>query len=232
MLKVGDRVKRGPEWGYGNQDHHEGVPCLGTVTKVKVGWVDVEWDSGEGNDYPANATGVVLAYKKSSSLKEGDYVVRGPDWLVEFNSQDTDDHGHQLLGTVSTRLFNGWYEIKWIGKRGTRQYRCDDVRRHIIKFVAVEVPVGTLVRRGPDWRWGTQDEHFGVRSIGRITGRSNDRDWYRVKWASGREYSYRYGAGCDQIQIVTQKILTKESEPIRTSPTFNKPLKKRMLLIC
>ena len=50
-IKVGDRVLRGPDWGWGNQDKDS----VGTVVGVDVAdcgaWVNVEWDAGESNHY-------------------------------------------------------------------------------------------------------------------------------------------------------------------------------------
>ncbi|KAK7088442.1 hypothetical protein V1264_022363 [Littorina saxatilis] len=51
VLKVGDRVRRGPDWKYYHQDG--GGP--GTVTTILSpygqGWVDVRWDNGNQWDY-------------------------------------------------------------------------------------------------------------------------------------------------------------------------------------
>jgi len=50
-IKVGDRVLRGPDWDWGNQDKDS----VGTVVGVDVAgygaWVNVKWDAGESNNY-------------------------------------------------------------------------------------------------------------------------------------------------------------------------------------
>jgi hypothetical protein len=56
-LKAGDRVRRGPDWDYDNQDGEEGG--LGSVLKTcDAGWVKVEWDGGGSNSYQWNDGGV------------------------------------------------------------------------------------------------------------------------------------------------------------------------------
>jgi hypothetical protein len=51
----GDRVKRGPDWEWGNQDGGDG---LGTVqSRDGAGWCDVEWDNGNSNSYRVGYNG-------------------------------------------------------------------------------------------------------------------------------------------------------------------------------
>lgn len=59
-FKIGDRVKRGPDWVYFDQDCGDnGVPVTGTVTQdPHVGflcnktWVEIRWDNEHCNAYP------------------------------------------------------------------------------------------------------------------------------------------------------------------------------------
>lgn len=48
-IKVGDRVVRGPDWKWENQDG--GVGSKGTVVSMKKGWVNVKWDRNVKHDY-------------------------------------------------------------------------------------------------------------------------------------------------------------------------------------
>jgi len=51
----GDRVKRGPDWEWGNQDGGDG---LGTVqSRDGAGWCEVEWDNGGSNSYRVGKDG-------------------------------------------------------------------------------------------------------------------------------------------------------------------------------
>ena len=52
-FQVGARVKRGPDWGWGNQDGGG----LGTVvmSSTDQGWVSVTWDAGESSIYRVGA---------------------------------------------------------------------------------------------------------------------------------------------------------------------------------
>ena len=53
----------------------------------------------------------------------------------------------------------------------------------------VDLPVGTRVRRGPDWKWGNQDSN----GPGVVAGPDSSDKWINVKWDSGNSNSYRWG---------------------------------------
>jgi len=52
-LPGGCRVKRGVDWKWSNQDHHNGEEVPGTTKRDADwgGWVEVEWDGGSSNSY-------------------------------------------------------------------------------------------------------------------------------------------------------------------------------------
>ena len=55
--------------------------------------------------------------------------------------------------------------------------------------VEEQLPVGTLVVRGPDWKWGNQDGGEG--NIGEVIENRDSDDWISVKWANGNKNAYR-----------------------------------------
>merc|ERR1719357_1714531 len=63
--------------------------------------------------------------------------------------------------------------------------------------------VGVTVRRGADWKWGSQDGGAYGRGIG-ITIPGCDQDgWIRVQWKNGKKNNYRCGGdGCYDLQLV------------------------------
>ncbi|CAB3980321.1 E3 ubiquitin- ligase HERC2 [Paramuricea clavata] len=50
-------------------------------------------------------------------------------------------------------------------------------------------PLGTRIRRGPQWKWGDQDG----RGVGTIVKHSDTKGWVDVRWDNGRKNSYRFG---------------------------------------
>lgn len=64
----------------------------------------------------------------------------------------------------------------------------------------------TIVDRGRDWKWG--DQNGGVGNRGTVKGWSGDvgaaDNWVKVKWKSGRQNNYRWGAeaGCYDLMIL------------------------------
>jgi hypothetical protein len=65
-----------------------------------------------------------------------------------------------------------------------------------------DLPLGTRVRRGPDWKWGNQDG--GTGNMGTVK-KSKDRDgWVTVKWDNGIENNYRWtGDGKYDLEIIS-----------------------------
>ena len=60
--------------------------------------------------------------------------------------------------------------------------------------------IGLKVRRGKDWKWGTQDHVDGKEGIGTITRCNEDENgnvvkWAKVLWDGGICQIYRIGAG-------------------------------------
>lgn len=57
------------------------------------------------------------------------------------------------------------------------------------------LPIGTLVRRGPDWQWGDQDDFKGKQVHGIVSQPSVGAGWVYVRWFGQEKVNaYRYGA--------------------------------------
>jgi hypothetical protein len=55
-LKVGDRIRRGKDWKWGQQDNKSSDPKSGRGTVVSIGdWISVKWDHGATNSYRHSA---------------------------------------------------------------------------------------------------------------------------------------------------------------------------------
>lgn len=55
--KNGNTVIRGPDWKSGDQDHKNGAPGTGVITKCSSDyWATVEWSNGNSNGYRIGAT--------------------------------------------------------------------------------------------------------------------------------------------------------------------------------
>nr|KAG5708186.1 hypothetical protein BaRGS_021120 [Batillaria attramentaria] len=57
ILKPGDRVKRGKDWKWNNQDGSPPGPGTVTDAPASKGWVNVTWDAGDSNNYRLGAQG-------------------------------------------------------------------------------------------------------------------------------------------------------------------------------
>lgn len=50
-------------------------------------------------------------------------------------------------------------------------------------------PLGTRVRRGPQWKWGSQDAN----GVGTVVKHSDTKGWVDIRWDCGTKNSYRFG---------------------------------------
>ncbi|XP_048737688.2 uncharacterized protein LOC125652501 isoform X2 [Ostrea edulis] len=78
-------------------------------------------------------------------------------------------------------------------------------------------PVGTRVRRGPDWRWGNQDQY----GPGTVVSHSERFGWLRVVWDAGASFPYRYGRNssghleffdlieCDEPRVLNNELIAE-----------------------
>ncbi|XP_063433134.1 uncharacterized protein LOC134715126 [Mytilus trossulus] len=116
-LHLGDRVRRGPLWTYGDQDGN----CPGTVIgQHDNGWVRVVWDNGHNNIYryeeSSNTFNLRRVNEKRILVDEmiavGCRVVRGEDWRYQ-----DDDGGFGTVGTVLNVKPEGRAVVRWDSKK-------------------------------------------------------------------------------------------------------------------
>jgi predicted kinase/phosphoglycolate phosphatase-like HAD superfamily hydrolase len=208
-LEPGTRVKRGPDWLWGDQDFDDGAPCEGsTFHHGAHGWVSVKWDSGHEFGYrydPADGIYDVVPVEEQEDVEQylellgsedypetleiGTRVKRGPTWRWG-------DQGDGTEGTVvQDRGGGGWFRVRW-DNGSFYGYRYNPrIRRYDVVPVEEQYPEtlekGTRVKRGPDWKWGNQDFDDGAPCEG-VVVHSTPFGWVSVKWDCGAEFGYRY----------------------------------------
>jgi serine/threonine protein kinase len=93
-------------------------------------------------------------------------------------------------GSVKVRavLKNYHAQEKTVEISPGEQSRVDFVLKKEIR----DLSVGVRVRRGPDWKWANQDG--GADKLGTVTKSADSTGWITVKWDSGKENMYRWGA--------------------------------------
>ncbi|XP_063431233.1 uncharacterized protein LOC134713877 [Mytilus trossulus] len=116
-LQLGDRVRRGPDWRFGNQDNHLAGTVIGQESH---GIVKVQWDNGDTNIYMQCDETCTFSLRKVDEPKVlvdemiavGCRVVRGQDW--RFGDKDG---GVGSLGTVLDVRPEGKVVVRWDSKR-------------------------------------------------------------------------------------------------------------------
>ncbi|XP_076101480.1 uncharacterized protein LOC143071200 isoform X2 [Mytilus galloprovincialis] len=151
-LQLGDRVRRGPDWSYGNQDGHMAGTVIGQQSHDVI---RVKWDSGDTNIYMQSDEANNYDLRKVDEPRKlvdemiavGCRVVRGHDW--KFG--DTDG-GPGSSGTVLKVKQEGTVVVRWDSKR-TRLYKMG----HNGQF---EIKVHDAVKRkGPNQKFNPNSPH-------------------------------------------------------------------------
>ncbi|XP_071166214.1 uncharacterized protein [Mytilus edulis] len=155
-LKLGDRVRRGPDWSFGDQDRN--LP--GTVVGLNEGGIIwVEWDHGDKNVYAYDEQRHHYKIMKVNEprilvdeiIAVGCRVVRGQDW--EFGDADG---GPGSIGTVLDVRGNGNVVVRWdckrtclyrMGNNGRFEIRLQDDKSQICRPTTARIPGRQHARR-------------------------------------------------------------------------------------
>ncbi|XP_061194929.1 uncharacterized protein LOC133203079 [Saccostrea echinata] len=120
---LGTRVKRGPDWHWGNQDSQGPGTVIG---HLKDGRLIIEWDTGVKNYYHYDIHMSMYEVSVCSEprildteiIAPGCLVTRGPDW--EWGDQDG---GEGSIGSVYRVRKNGRVHVRWSnGEKGDYRY--------------------------------------------------------------------------------------------------------------
>lgn len=214
-IASGDKVVRGPDWKWGDQDAHGAV---GTVDGDwrSSGWVTVKWEHGESNSYRWGADGAYdlrIVPKGTHPIAVGMRVKRGPAW--KWADQDGSGEGSVIEGLDSDK----WVRVKWDNGK-SNQYRWGADGLYDLRIVGYKTPESTpvtpstpttptstkpiakgyRVMRGKDWKWANQDSGAG----GSVSGDLGSNNWIQVKWDNGQSNSYRWGAdGAYDLRVIS-----------------------------
>ena len=155
---------------------------------------------------PGQRPGKTLPQRESPV---GKYVRRGRDW--KWGDQD----GHGRGTCLGIRGQNAY--VRW-ANGGKYMYRwgIEDAYDIFIEGVAeAKDLVGCVVRRGPDWKWGDQDES----GEGIVEGQPQD-GVILVRWVkSGTAFQYRWGVeNAYDILVIADKGFRGGGSTITAAP--------------
>src|SRR3989338_906864 len=122
-------------------------------------------------------------------------VVRGADWASTNRPSSDDDNGSAVGHLVSFDPITNLITVRWPNGITRADYRGKNGGPYDLRYACKAEPLTVMnfkanafVARGPDWKWGDQDNTGGGRAVA-LTG-----DWVKVRWNNGVENSYRAGA--------------------------------------
>ncbi|XP_063433137.1 uncharacterized protein LOC134715128 isoform X2 [Mytilus trossulus] len=112
-FQLGDRVRRGPNWAYDEQDSGLAGTVIGQTFDGSI-WV--EWDSGHTNKYFVDEQNNIYTIRKVQEprilfeelIAVGCRVTRGNDWTF-----DNSDGGYGSMGTVLSVRQDGSVVVRW-----------------------------------------------------------------------------------------------------------------------
>lgn len=186
-IAIGDRVRRGADWRWGDQDQSG----MGTVIALDPvdPWVTVWWDHGDDNNYrwgQDDAFDVeVVPGATFPPIAKGWRVKAGPQAPEDWS--DVGDLGM----VVSDPDASGKVRVRWDGGRETTADTGAGGRLEILPVRGAIVPIalGDRVRRGKHWTGGSEDQG-GYGTVVRTPHRDG---MVSVRWDSGSRGDYRWG---------------------------------------
>ena len=91
-LKKGDRVKRGPDWHYNDQDTRDGGTGIGTVVRISTSTVRIEWDvSGYTDAYAYSEGSHTVQLSEKAEEKKEECVFVPNNWYVNCSTSEQKD---------------------------------------------------------------------------------------------------------------------------------------------
>nr|XP_027212420.1 E3 ubiquitin-protein ligase MIB2-like isoform X1 [Penaeus vannamei] len=242
VVEVGQRVIRGPDWRWGEQDG--GAGYAGTVVEVgRPGssttpdrTVVVQWDAGARTNYRVGyqaAFDLRLLDNAPVGVKHPKHICDGckRQAIAGIRWKCNHCYDYDLCTTCYMAdkhdLSHAFVRYENVNSKGVEVSQ----RKNAEKTPLQGIFVGAKVIRGPDWDWGNQDGGEG--KFGRVTeirGWDNEsgRSVANVTWACGSTNVYRVGhkgkvdlkvlwpATCGHIYCEHLPVLGKMEDPCST----------------
>ncbi len=172
------------------------------------------------------------APRRPDDLPVGARVARGPDWKWEDQ-----DGGPGKQGTViESADGGGWVRVRWdTGQVNGYRWNGEGGPCDLVLLSSpggavpapatgrpgaaagerpADLPVGTRVARGPDWKW--EDQDGGPGKQGSVIRGRNDDGWVRVRWDAGEENAYRWNGEGGKYDLV---VLAPATGPAASTPS-------------
>jgi len=130
-VRAGMRVRRGPDWAWGDQDG--GVEAIGVLVEVvdSEGWARVRWSNGSEQEYRWGAEEKydlrlvdLELLPRLIPLKRGMHVIRGIDWEAGVPGYANQDGGVGRVGVVlGDAQVGDWVRVRWLDNQYENDYR-------------------------------------------------------------------------------------------------------------
>ena len=186
ILRVGDIVKRGPDWKWGDQDGGPGKNGQVTETVDSDGWIEVKWiANGSRNKYRyrPGAYDVVMSTSGSPASTTTGVSASVPP-------QPPTTTGASSTGGARTALA----EL-------ARQPPTSNASA-LNPSSMPSLAIGDTVTRGPHWKWQNQDGGRG--KLGTVVELVDEDGWVGIEWMeSGLKNKYRYKPDAYDVVIVS-----------------------------
>ncbi|XP_077535283.1 E3 ubiquitin-protein ligase MIB2-like isoform X2 [Haemaphysalis longicornis] len=205
---LGQRVVRGPDWKWQNEDGGDGH--VGTVVAIEPSLDDndtfsrcvrVIWDVGHAGNYRASRNGPCdlrlydsgpagIAFPTVTCVPCRKIGIIGTRWKCSVC--DNYNLCHSCYMNDEHCLDHAFLRFDAPGAEGAKV----PPRQGSAKVEVRGIFVGAKVARGEDWRWRNQDGGAGkvgtVEDIG-DWDKTTVRSQARVRWSEGRAHNYRLG---------------------------------------
>ncbi|KAI8999693.1 kinase-like domain-containing protein [Hyaloraphidium curvatum] len=136
-------------------------------------------------------------------------VRRGKDW--KWGEQDG-GAGREgaVIGVLEKE--KGWVTVRWdVGKTNNYRWGAEGCWDLVVRALrpTCEQMVGMRVRRGPDWKWGSQDGG----GAGKVKDADKAGGVLTVRWDNGSSNTYRWGAEGSYDLVLCADPEPKQGDP-------------------
>jgi len=168
----------------------------------------LEWDNTVGPlmvaAYDTNSSGAIDTSSEARALSCAVFET------LESEFDGSSDYSQPMRVVYGFKAGYGWvggavgFSEKVRSQVDSEWLRCTG--KDVVIGSSVDVlPVGSRVRRGPDWKW--EDQDGGPGKLGTVVRAPTAKDWVKVEWDAGGSNTYRWGhSDARDVEVVSGRV--------------------------
>ncbi|XP_052791386.1 mucin-5AC-like [Mya arenaria] len=211
VLRPGDKVVRGPDWTWGDQDSRG--PGI-VIDASRPGWAEVQWFYTNHTDsYRMGVNGAHDLQLYTGPWPPATYTTA---YTIMPPTPQTITLPTKTTASIPTTTTTTPGPLTTTPRPTTTTTITTMPTTMLTRQTTTPFPtlvIGDRVERGPDWTWQKQDGN----GPGEVTGFPVP-GWVNVKWdKTGATETYRYGPDAHDVQKLKPTTTTSTAPPVTTA---------------